>query len=90
VYVPTVVDNDAAQRANSDAMNDAVRAAVRRNPRAALLDLRGQLCTAEKVCPKRLSGIQVYDDTGHPSSAAHDRLGRWILNSIHADLNGAR
>lgn len=90
VYLPTVIDNDGSTRANSDAMNDAVRAAVRRNPRAALLDLHGQLCTAEKVCPHELSGIQVYDDTGHPSGAAHDRLGRWILNSIYADLTGSR
>jgi hypothetical protein len=90
VYLPTVIDNDASQRANSDAMNTAVRAAVRRNPHAALLDLHGQLCTAEKVCPRELSGIHVYDDTGHPSGEAHDRLGRWILNSIHADLSRAR
>jgi SGNH domain (fused to AT3 domains) len=90
VYLPTVIDNDPSQRANSDAMNAAVHAAVRRNPRAALLDLHGQLCTAQKVCPQRLAGIQVYDDTGHPSGEAHDRLGRWILNSIHADLNRAR
>jgi hypothetical protein len=86
VYLPTVVDNEAASRANSDAMNAAIRAAVRRNPNAALLDLHGQLCTAAKVCPRQVSGIQVYDDTGHPSGTTHDRLGRWILNSIHADL----
>lgn len=90
VYVPTVMDNEGSQRANSDAMNDAVRAAAHRNPHAALLDLHGQLCTADKVCPKRLSGIDVYDDTGHPSGAAHDRLGRWILAAIHADLAGSR
>ena len=87
VYLPTVVDNSDASRANSDALNAAVRAAVRRNPRARLLDLHGQLCTAAKVCPREAAGVQVYDDTGHPSGAAHDRLGAWILNSIHADLS---
>jgi hypothetical protein len=86
VYLPTVIDNPDAARANSDAMNAAVTAAVRRNPHAALLDLHGQLCTAAKVCPAEVAGIQVYDDTGHPSTAAHDRLGAWILNSIQADL----
>jgi hypothetical protein len=90
VYLPTVIDNTDASRANSDAMNAAVRAAVQRNPRAGLLDLHGQLCTARKVCPGEIAGIQVYDDTGHPSRAAHDRLGSWILNSIHADLSGPR
>jgi hypothetical protein len=88
VYVPTVIDNRDASQANSDAMNAAVRAAVQRNPRAALLDLHGQLCTPAKVCPQKVSGVQVYDDTGHPSVTAHDRLGTWILNSIHADLSG--
>jgi hypothetical protein len=87
VYLPTVVDNSDASRVNSDAMNAAVRAAVRRNPRARLLDVHGQLCTAAKVCPREAAGVQVYDDTGHPSGAAHDRLGAWILNSIHADLS---
>jgi hypothetical protein len=86
VYLPTVIDNPDAARANSDAMNTAVHAAVQRNPQAKLLDLHGQMCTAAKVCPPEISGIQVYDDTGHPSTAAHDRLGAWILNSIHADL----
>jgi hypothetical protein len=90
VYLPTVVDNDDASRANSDAMNAAIHAAVRRNPRASLLDLHGQLCTTAKVCPREAAGIQIYDDTGHPSGAAHDRLGSWILNSIHADLSGRR
>jgi hypothetical protein len=95
VYLPTVVDNEAASRANSDAMNAAIRAAARRNPNAGLLDLHGQLCTAAKLCPRQVSGIQVYDDTGHPSGTTHDRLGRWILNSIHTDLldrrkNGGR
>jgi hypothetical protein len=88
VYVPTVVDNPDAARANSDAMNTAVEAAVRRNPaHAVLLDVRGQLCTAAKVCPREVGGVQVYDDTGHPSAAAHDRLGAWILNFIHNDLS---
>lgn len=88
VYLPTVVDNDGATRANSDAMNAAIRAAVRRNRSAGLLDLRGQLCTSNQACPREVAGIQIYDDTGHPSVAARDRLGRWILNSIHADLAG--
>lgn len=87
VYLPTVIDNGDASRPDSDAMNAAVRAAVRRNPRAGLLDLHGQLCTEAKVCPREAAGVQVYDDTGHPSVAAHDRLGAWILNSIHADLS---
>jgi hypothetical protein len=86
VYVPTVIDNEGATRANSDAMNAAVRAAVGRNAQARLLDLHGQLCTSTKVCPAKIAGIRVYDDTGHPSGPAHDRLGAWILNSIHADL----
>lgn len=81
----TVIDNADAARANSDAMNAAIRAAVRRNPGAALLDLHDQLCTAAKVCPQEIAGIRVYDDTGHPSAAAHDRLGNWILNSLYAD-----
>lgn len=87
VYLPTVIDNDDASRANSDAMNAAIHAAATRNPHASLLDLHGQLCTAAKVCPRKAAGIQVYDDTGHPSAAAHDRLGGWILNFIHADLS---
>lgn len=87
VYVPTVIDNDGASRANSDAMNTAVRAAVRRNPEARLLDLHGQLCSPAKVCPAEISGIQVYDETGHPSGPARVRLGAWILNSISTDLH---
>jgi hypothetical protein len=87
VYLPTVIDNEDASRANSDAMNAAIHAAVARNPHASLLDLHGQLCTATKACPHKAAGIQVYDDTGHPSAAAHDRLGGWILNFIHADLS---
>jgi hypothetical protein len=88
VYLPTVVDNPDAARANSDAMNAAVQAAVRRNPvHAVLLDLHGQLCTEAKVCPREAGGVQIYDDTGHPSAAAHDRLGAWILNFIHNDLS---
>ncbi len=90
VYVPTVVDNADAARADSDAMNSAVHAAVRRNPRAALLDLHGQLCTPAKVCPREIGGIRVYDDTGHPSHAAHDRLGAWILDSVYAGQAGTR
>lgn len=85
VYVPTVIDNEGAARENSDAMNVAVRAAVRRNPQARLLNLHGQLCTAAKVCPAEIAGITVYDRTGHPSRPAHDRLGAWLLNSIYAD-----
>jgi SGNH domain (fused to AT3 domains) len=87
VYLPTVIDNEDASRVNSDAMNAAIHAAVARNPNASLLDLHGQLCTAAKVCPHKAAGIQIYDDTGHPSGAAHDRLGSWILNFIHADLS---
>jgi hypothetical protein len=45
---------------------------------------------AKKVRPREISGIRVYDDTGHPSNAVHDRLGRWILNSIYAELAGSR
>ena len=87
VYVPTVIDNDGASRANSDAMNTAIRAAVRRNRQARLLDLHGQLCSPAKVCPAEISGIQVYDETGHPSGPARVRLGAWILNSISTDLH---
>jgi hypothetical protein len=90
VYVPTVIDNDDAARANSDAMNAAVQAAVRRNPHIRLLDLHDQMCTAARVCPSEIAGIQVYDETGHPSGAARDRLGAWILNSIYADLHTSR
>lgn len=86
VYVPTVIDNDDAARENSDAMNVAVRAAVARNPQARLLDLHGQLCSSNKVCPAEINGVRVYDETGHPSVLARDRLGAWILNSIHTDL----
>lgn len=87
VYVPTVIDNEGAARANSDAMNTAVRDAVRRNPQARLLDLHGQLCTPAKICPAQIAGIQVYDETGHPSGPARNRIGAWILNSIYADLH---
>ena len=90
VYLPTVIDNADAARADSDAMNAAVQAAVRRNPGAALLDLHGQLCTPAKVCPRRVGGVAVYDDTGHPSAAARDRLGAWILDSVYAGSAGAR
>jgi hypothetical protein len=90
VYIPTVIDNEGATRANSEAMNVAVRAAVQRNPRARLLDLHGQMCSAAKVCPTEIAGIRVYDETGHPSGPAHDRLGAWILNSMYADLHSGR
>jgi hypothetical protein len=87
VYVPTVIDNDGAARKNSDAMNVAVRAAVRRNRQARLLDLHDQMCSTAGICPAKIAGIQVYDETGHPSGPAHDRLGAWILNSVYADLH---
>lgn len=87
VYVPTVIDNDGATRANSDAMNTAVRAAVRRNSQARLLDLHGQMCNPAKICPADIAGIRVYDETGHPSGPARIRLGAWILNSVYTDLH---
>jgi hypothetical protein len=40
------------------------------------------------VCPAEINGIRVYDETGHPSVPARDRLGAWILNSIYTDLHG--
>ncbi|MGH3376056.1 MAG: hypothetical protein ACRDP6_15065 [Actinoallomurus sp.] len=89
VYVPTVIDNDGATRANSDAMNTAVHAAVRRNPQARLLDLHGQMCGPAKICPAEIAGVPVYDETGHPSGPAGVRLGAWILNSVYADLHKA-
>ena len=88
VYVPTVIDNEGAARENSDAMNVALRAAPSRNSQARLLDLHDQLCSSEKVCPAEINGIRVYDETGHPSVPARDRLGAWILNSIYTDLHG--
>jgi hypothetical protein len=87
VYLPTVIDNAGSARANSDAMNTAVRAAVRRNSDTRLLDLHAQLCTTTKICPSEVRGIQVYDETGHPSSRSRKRLGAWILNAIHGDLH---
>ena len=87
VYVPTVIDNEGAARANSDAMNTAVHAAVRRNPQARLLDLHDQICSPAKVCPAEIAGIRVYDETGHPSEPARARLGAWILESVYADLH---
>jgi hypothetical protein len=86
VYVPTVIDNDGAARENSDAMNVALRAAVRRNSQARLLNLHDQMCSTAKICPAEINGIQVYDETGHPSGPTRDRLGAWILNSIYTDL----
>ncbi|GAA0315677.1 hypothetical protein GCM10010151_02140 [Actinoallomurus spadix] len=90
VYIPTVIDNTGPARTDSDAMNTALRAAVRRNPRTALLDVHGQLCTAGKICPPEVGGIQVYDETGHLSGPAHDRIGAWILNVIYAGKNTGR
>jgi hypothetical protein len=90
VYVPTVIDGEGSSRANSDAMNAALTAAVRRYPHAELLDLHDQMCTAAKACASEIAGIRVYDETGHPSGTAHDRLGAWILNSIYADLHTRR
>jgi hypothetical protein len=90
VYVPTVIDNDGAARQNSDAMNAALRAAAHRNSPVRLLDLHDQMCSAAKVCPAEIDGIQVYDETGHPSGPARDRLGAWILDSIHTDLRERR
>jgi hypothetical protein len=86
VFVPNVIDNSGAARANSDAMNGAVREAVRRNRQARLLDVRGQLCAPTKRCPVKVGNVQVYDRTGHPSAPAQARLGAWILNTVHADL----
>ncbi|MEV5754331.1 SGNH hydrolase domain-containing protein [Actinoallomurus sp. NPDC052308] len=71
----------------SNAMNAALRAAAKRNPGVRLLDLHGQMCADDKDCPAVISGIPVYDETGHPAPVARDRLAAWILNSIHADLH---
>lgn len=90
IYVPTVIDNDGAAHANSDAMNAAVHAAVRRNAQTRLLDLHDQMCSASRICPAKIADVQVYDETGHPSRPARDRLGAWILNSVHADLHTSR
>jgi SGNH domain (fused to AT3 domains) len=70
----------------SIAMNAALHAAADRNPAVRLLDMHGQMCT-DKDCPAVISGIPVYDETGHPTPAARDRLAAWILNSIYADLH---
>jgi hypothetical protein len=71
-------------------MNIAIHAAVRRNPQARLLDLHEQMCGPAKICPAEIAGVQVYDETGHPSGPARARLGAWILNSIYADLHRAK
>lgn len=46
-----------------------------------MLDLREQLCT-DTGCPKKIDGVDVYDETGHASRTACARLGRWILNTM--------
>ncbi|MCO5994815.1 DUF459 domain-containing protein [Actinoallomurus rhizosphaericola] len=71
----------------SNLMNAALRAAAARDPGVRLLDLHGQLCTGDRDCPRVISGIDVYDETGHPTPAARDRLAAWLLNAIHADLH---
>jgi hypothetical protein len=71
----------------SAAMNAAVHAAAERNPAVRLLDMHGQMCTGAGDCPAVISGIPVYDETGHPAPVARDRLAAWILNSIYADLH---
>jgi hypothetical protein len=91
VFLPTISNlaTSSWDRYSSNwavAMNAAVRAAVVRNPAARLLDMHGQMCTAEN-CPRVISGIPVYDETSHPTPAARDRLAAWILNSIYADLH---
>ncbi|MFJ2578662.1 SGNH hydrolase domain-containing protein [Kitasatospora aureofaciens] len=85
VFLTTTTDGDPGPyRTKSDAMNKAVRAAVARNAAkgTSLLSVRDQLCD-DSGCPREIHGIQVYDDTGHPTKEAQDRLGAWMLDAMH-------
>jgi hypothetical protein len=55
------------------------------SPKVTLLPLYEQLCSGTN-CPAQVNGIQVLDDTGHPAGESRDRLARWLLNEMTADL----
>jgi hypothetical protein len=83
VFVGTAVIGRTDHGRTAHRMNREVEAAVQRNSsrNVHLLDVRRQLCVHDN-CPARIAGIDVYDETGHPSAPAHDRLGNWILSTI--------
>jgi hypothetical protein len=62
--------------------------AVARNagPKVKLLWLREQLCNAAG-CPPVIGGIKVLDDTGHPAGESQNRLARWVLNQMAAQVS---
>lgn len=93
VFVGTaVLGKTDAGRAAAGLMNREVEALVKRHAggnaggRVRLLDVRRQLCAVN--CPTRINGIDVYDETGHPTEPAHDRLGNWILNTVWTTPGG--
>ncbi len=65
--------------------------AVVRNasPKVQLLKLREQLCNAAG-CPAVIGGIQVLDDTGHPAGESQNRLARWVLNQMAAQVSKSK
>ncbi|MCO5973372.1 DUF459 domain-containing protein [Actinoallomurus soli] len=83
VFVGTAVLGKGAEARTAREMNRQVETVVQRNARRGvhLLDVRRQLCVSDD-CPARIRGVDVYDETGHPTAPAHDRLGNWILTTL--------
>ncbi|MFL6053644.1 MAG: hypothetical protein ACJ72W_12120 [Actinoallomurus sp.] len=83
VFVGTAVIGKGDQGRTAHLMNREVESVVRRNAgrNVHLLDVQRQLCVHDD-CPARIGGIDVYDETAHPSAPAHDRLGNWILTTV--------
>ncbi|GAB3970825.1 hypothetical protein GCM10029978_044880 [Actinoallomurus acanthiterrae] len=90
VFVGTAMIGKSDQSRTAHLMNREVEAAVRRNTgrNVHLLDVRHQLCVHDD-CPARIAGIDVYDETAHPTAPAHDRLGNWILNTVWGTVGRA-
>ena len=92
VFMTNVRDNSGPARAQSDCMNALLTAAATRfaTKDVYLLDLRGRLCGTGHVCPARLHGKRVYDETAHLDISTQVDINAWELQAILAHVRPAR
>ncbi|MDT4961233.1 MAG: hypothetical protein QOF87_880 [Pseudonocardiales bacterium] len=92
VFMTNVRDNEGPKRDQSDCMNELLDAAATRfaTKGVFLLDLRQRLCGNEHVCPDRLHGKRVYDETGHLEISTQADINAWELQAILAHVRPAQ
>ena len=92
VFMTNVLDNAGSARSRSDCMNQLIAAAAGRFVAKGvyLLDLRQRICGTSDVCPARLHGKRVYDETAHLDISTQVDIDAWELQAILAHVQPAR